>query len=963
MLIHRHRKLKIAHLNINSLAGKLDMLKHFLATAQIDIMAISETKLKPTTPIIIENYSIIRNDRLENNGGGVCLIIHHSICHTIISVAGSIGIESVTVKLHDCIKGKHDLHITAFYNPPQININAAFLSTLLSLSEHSLVLGDLNAHHSAWHSTSTNNSGSTIYDLLSSNKLIILNNEEPTFAPLARPDYKAILDFALSSEPLCSLVSKFQVTDDLRSDHLTFTLEIDSKNPAYARAKRETKTVAKLNQAAFIEACNKRELGHLLYTTPTQLEASVASVTKAIRDAVAEATEIKEVSFNPDHHLQLPGHIVQLIGQRNRLERHFRKKRFPELKTQANKINELINAKIIEHNRNKFRAFCSSLNGHTASDCTLWKKINSIESSTHEKPPKTPTLTQNGTTTADPRKVAQIFAEQQEAVFTEPSDPAFDAEFKVEVDAHHPHIFNNEVGIEPELTTLKEVTEQIEGLRTKGAPGPDKITNIVLKRLPSAFRQELTHIMNASLKLAHVPTTWKEATVVMIPKPMKDHNRAENFRPISLLNTLSKLMERIVLIRVRSWIATKELLSKYQCGFRHKKQTKDHILRIFQDALKAFNNNMYMGALFIDIEKAFDKVWHSGLLHNLDELQIPVYLGRWIESYLTGRHFRVRVGQILSEIKLIGAGVPQGSVLGPVLFNIYFNKVSKCTNDPTTPTHTEIQRKLAELAMFADDLSSWAAAKQLGPISKRLQQVLDNIESWMNKWRMKVSTSKTVCTVFNKNGRNMGAQLGLKYKGTSISSDPNPKFLGVILDPALKLNAHTETIVQRANKRLNMIKSVRGKDWGASSKLIMTMYKSLVRPLIEYVPFTTLTLHETNHLKLERIQRAAVRKAYHWPGGTSTSAMYTKYHIESIKARAIKLSDRYIYKAYHTNEIVRELITDYNIVPANSEGVWSHTLPRATVLGKIKEKTIFCKEIFGETTQKEQWAAIQLTQT
>ena len=962
MLIHRHRKLKIAHLNVNSITGKLDLLKHFLATAQIDIMAISETKLKPSTPLLIENYSIVRNDRLVNNGGGVCLIIHHNICHTVVTTPGSIDTETITVKLHDCIKGKHDLVITAFYNPPLIDINAAFLSSLLSLSEYSLVLGDLNAHHPAWQSAQTNKSGSAIYELLSSNKLIMLNNEEATFAPLARPDYKAILDFALSSEPLCSLVSNFQVTDDLRSDHLTFTLEIDSKNPAYTRAKRETKKVAKLNQASFIESCNKRELGHLLYSTTTELEASVASVTKAIQDAITEATEVKEVSFNPDHHLQLPGHIVKLIGQRNKLRRHFTNQRLPELRTQANKLNVVINAKIIEHKRNKFRTFCTSLNGHTASDSTLWKKISAIESSTQEKPPKTPTLTQNGATTADPRKVAQIFADQQEAVFTEPSDPAFDAEFKQEVDAHNPHIFSYEVGIEPELTTLKEVTEQIEGLRTKGAPGPDKITNIVLKRLPTAYRQELTHIMNASLKLAHVPMTWKEATVVMIPKPMKDHHRAENFRPISLLNTLSKLMERIVLIRVRTWIATKELLSKYQCGFRHKKQTKDHILRIFQDALKAFNNNMYMGALFIDIEKAFDKVWHSGLLHNLDELEIPVYLGRWIESYLTGRHFRVRVGQILSEIKLIGAGVPQGSVLGPVLFNVYFNKVSTCTNAPNTLTHTQMQRKLAELAMFADDLSSWAAAMKLGPISKRLQQVLDNIESWMNKWRMKVSTSKTVCTVFNKHGHNMGAQLGLKYKGTTISSDPNPKFLGVILDPALKLNKHTETIIQRANKRLNMIKSVRGKDWGASSKLTMTMYKSLVRPLIEYVPFTTLTLHETNHRKLEVIQRAAVRKAYHWPGGTSTSVMYKKHHIESIKARAIRLSDRYIYKAYHTNEIVRELITDYNIVPANSEGVWSHTLPRATVLGKIKEKTVYCKEIFKEISQKEQWAAIALTQ-
>ena len=101
--------------------------------------------------------------------------------------------------------------------------------------------------------------------------------------------------------------------------------------------------------------------------------------------------------------------------------------------------------------------------------------------------------------------------------------------------------------------------------------------------------------------------------------------------------------------------------------------------------------------------------------------------------------------------------------------------------------------------------------------------------------------------------------------------------------------------VRRANKRLDMIKCVRGKNWGVSSKLIKTMYNSLVRPLIEYVPFTTLTLHDTNHLQLEQIQRVAVRKAYHWSGGVWTSAMYKKHRIENIQARAIKLSDRYIH--------------------------------------------------------------------
>lgn len=156
-----------------------------------------------------------------------------------------------------------------------------------------------------------------------------------------------------------------------------------------------------------------------------------------------------------------------------------------------------------------------------------------------------------------------------------------------------------------------------------------------------------------------------------------------------------------------------------------------------------------MGAIFIDIEKAFDKVWHKGLLHKLDQLRIPAYLGKWIQNYLSSRYFKIKIGKIFSEFKVIEAGVPQGSVLGPILFNIFFNEVSESTLS-AEQIDMEVRNKLAELAMFADDLAAWARSKRLKEINSKLQQVLDNIELWMNKWRMKVSTSKTICTVFNK---------------------------------------------------------------------------------------------------------------------------------------------------------------------------------------------------------------------
>jgi retron-type reverse transcriptase len=145
-----------------------------------------------------------------------------------------------------------------------------------------------------------------------------------------------------------------------------------------------------------------------------------------------------------------------------------------------------------------------------------------------------------------------------------------------------------------------------------------------------------------------------------------------------------------------------------------------------------------MGAIFVDIEKAFDRVWHNGLLYKLDKLKVPDYLGKWIRNYLDNRSFQVRIGSSLSSVRPVEAGVPQGSVLGPVLFNLFFNDI------------TEKRVAKVELGLFADDLSAWTCDKSLKRINLRIQAQLNHIESWMNKWQTTLSVSKTVWTVFSK---------------------------------------------------------------------------------------------------------------------------------------------------------------------------------------------------------------------
>ena len=144
----------------------------------------------------------------------------------------------------------------------------------------------------------------------------------------------------------------------------------------------------------------------------------------------------------------------------------------------------------------------------------------------------------------------------------------------------------------------------------------------------------------------------------------------------------------------------------------------------------------------------------------------------------------------------------------------------------------------------------------------------------MSKWRTSLSVSKTTYLVFQKNRQFDSNALSLKYKSKIINAEKNPKFLGLTLDPGLKMNAHAKTVYDRAIKRVNMLKRLRGLNWGASSKIILSIHKSLIRPIIDYVPFATIIMDQKYKLKLERLQRAAIRVAIRLAPHTSASSIY-----------------------------------------------------------------------------------------
>ncbi|GFV68892.1 RNA-directed DNA polymerase from mobile element jockey [Trichonephila clavipes] len=237
--------------------------------------------------------------------------------------------------------------------------------------------------------------------------------------------------------------------------------------------------------------------------------------------------------------------------------------------------------------------------------------------------------------------------------------------------------------------TPGEVQEYIKKLKINKSPGLDLITNRILKNLPFKFVLFIVMLFNLLMENCHFPKNWKTAVVVPILRSNSDDTRPQNYRPISLLSSLRKAYEFVLLNRLNQHCIARNIIIPEQHGFVTQCSTVTQLLRVTELIHHGFQNNQATGMLFLDIAKAFDKIWHDCLLTKMVRLGFSEQVIKIIRSYLNSREFMVRVENSLSTPRPILSGVPQGSLLGPKLFNLYINDIPKAAE--------------VHLAMFADN--------------------------------------------------------------------------------------------------------------------------------------------------------------------------------------------------------------------------------------------------------------------
>ena len=360
----------------------------------------------------------------------------------------------------------------------------------------------------------------------------------------------------------------------------------------------------------------------------------------------------------------------------------------------------------------------------------------------------------------------------------------------------------HELVADVDATTLIKL---VKFLKRGKAPGPDTIPNEVLRLgTTTSLFHHLAKLFTSSTELGYIPTAWKIATLRMLLKPDKLPSLTTSYRPISLISSIMKLFERVIEQRLRSHLEHIGFINKYQSGFRRAKSTDDHLFRLSQSIMESFNRGEHVVAAFLDVKKAFDNVWHNGLRYKIFQLDLPTKMTRWLSDFLVGRLIQVNVNNFFSNQINPKAGVPQGSVLSPLLFLIY-------VNDLPAPHHNQ-----NSLSQFADDTAQWAFSLSVRIAAKLLQQDLLKLAMWCAKWRIKLNPEKTKVIIFSRSILARKTELNLKLYGETLKIYPQVKFLGITFDSQLNFKKHFEDILDRCNTRYYRLRLLANKKWGPS---------------------------------------------------------------------------------------------------------------------------------------------------
>ena len=859
---------KVAVMNFNSIRNKTVEFQTFLEDTDPDIVIGTESWLTPDigdAEVFPTEYSVFRKDRPPGNkksGGGVFILARKEYICSEIKLNTECELIFVELKLKD----QQNVKIGAFYRPPWVDEQymedyAQVLNQVNLQGKGNIwIAGDYNLPLVNWEYMSSLPGNAYTK---SSNITIDSANDHGLSQVVTIPTRKEnILDLFFTSNP--SLVNRVTTVPPLTAtaDHDIVFIDLNTQAciPKQVRPKRYI--FRKANWEGMREELDN-------YSVPegdTQQQWDhFESNLKQLIDKHIPSKPARPQKHKP----WINREVITMIHRRNRAYKKWKKHRTEENHQKVLKLRSKCQAATrkahSDYTDNIFNLESPEDTDKTTATKRFWGYVKAKKKDSCNVAP----LKSNGTLVPDAVGKAEILNNQYCSVFTD-EDPT-------SIPSKGP---SNIPSLPDIVVTEGGVHKLLQGLKPDKAAGPDKISPRILKELADVISRPLTIIFQHSIDTGSVPSQWREAFVTPIFKK-GDRHTASNYRPVSLTAVCCKLCEHIIAKAIINHLEEKGLLSDYQHGFRGKRSCETQLLLFIDDLARSMCEGNQVDVAVLDFSKAFDVVPHKRLLHKLDFYGIRGQSHQWIRSFLQNRSQRVVVDGEQSTSAPVTSGVPQGSVLGPILFLVFINDMPECVK--------------SRARLFADDSIVYRNINSKDDCTA-LQDDLDALHKWEMEWGMHFNPSK--CNIITVTRKKSPINCTYSLKGVPLEKVEETTYLGMNVTKDLSWHSQISRATAKGNRALGFTK----RNIASSSKVTKERaYTTLVRPTVEYAS-TIWSPHQKNLTQqIEKVQRRAARYVTgNFNPRASVSAMLTQLEWETLEQRRLKARVTMCYKIIHS---------------------------------------------------------------
>lgn len=907
------RSLKVQVINCRSIVDKKLEFSNLVNSTKPDIVIGTESWLKPkhyTSEIFNPDlgYSIFRRDRTPQAGGGVFIAVKDCIFAQEMPELKS-NCEDLWIKLD--LVGNKSLAIGAYYKPHELDTESfcEFQNSLEKARKkftNIWVAGDFNLPKMDWDTMSPSSDcrNQTFYrevlDTLNDTNLTQMVNL-PT-----RDDN--ILDLFLTTNP--TLVNQVNILPGI-SDHNIVEVRVNTSARVRYQKPRKIHLYKKANWDEI-----KRSITDYHNDMLENNKYSVLNIEELWEDFANMLHRLTDkyvptkMSSVRDSLPWVNQSLKKIFRKRDRAYKKSRKtgkssdkKKFLDLKHTVRKMVKEAHQKYLEDilNLNNTDANPSNCKPNT-------KKLYSLIKHSKQDSASLPPLKAQNKFHYDDTSKATVLNQQFQSVFSSKSPLSLASLCKMKLlDASDKPGLNESGQHIPKMPDIKVSSNGIEKLLAKLDPhkasGPDQIKPLLLKTLSKELAPILEVIFQKSLDAGSIPTPWKSANVAPIFKK-GDRSCPVNYRPISLTCVLCKTLEHIVSSSIIKHFTHHDILYHLQHGFREKRSCTTQLVMLVNDLVTSIYNKRQVDLILLDFSKAFDKVNHEKVLQKIHLYGIRGQTLKWIKSFLDNRTQSVVLNGHSSEPIPVSSGVPQGSVLGPLLFLAYINDLPDNLN--------------SKVRLFADDTAiymSFSSPQQ----SMALQKDLKTLEIWEKDWDMEFNPLK--CQVVHVTKRKHPIPTQYYLHGVLLESVTSAKYLGVDISSDLSWDTHINKSTKKANQTLGFLRrNVKVK----SEPLKSIAYQTLVRPQLEYSSEVWSPHSQTLINQLESVQRRAARwiKA-DYARTSSVTAMLESLNLRRLDLRRIDSRLSLLYKI--TNNLVAIPIEGF-LIPLSRQSRHTHPL-------------------------------------